>query len=118
VLSGGQPERAVRVYNTGGWVIDALEPDPAFGASVVLVSRSLDVVSVRIFNDGNSDGHYRVGVRTAKGSESALLTERVRGAIARRQSEADDPWQELSRALRQEVSLRRRLHHERRRRRD
>lgn len=119
LLADEDGSRTARVYNTGGWVIDALEPDPAFGASVLLVSRALDVISVRVFNDGRSDGHYRVGIRNADGSEHDLpFARRVRGAIEARRGRADDPWTALAVALQHEVGRRRRYHHERRRARD
>jgi UDP-2,3-diacylglucosamine pyrophosphatase LpxH len=115
-LTGGDPGRSVRVYNTGGWVIDALDPDPAFGASVLLLSDSLDVASLRVFNDGTSDGHYRVAVRTTPESEAHdPFVASIRATIAGREGRTTDPWLALADALRSEVALRRRLHRERRR---
>ena len=62
-IEGGDPARTVDVYNSGGWVVDALDPDPAFGASVLLVNEDLDVACLRVFTDGEHDAQYTASVR-------------------------------------------------------
>ena len=119
VLSGSAIGRTAKVFNTGGWVIDALEPDPAFGASILAISESLEVASIRVFNDGQSDGHYLAGVRTAEGDEhDDPFAQHLRGVVTARHGVDGDPWAELAVAMRAEVAVRRRLHHHRRRVRD
>jgi hypothetical protein len=115
VLEGGDPQRTVQVYNSGGWVVDALEPDPAFGGSLLLLSNDLDVACLRVFNDGESDAHYQPTVRSA-GSAAApgSFAARVQGLIEGPRGTPGDPWATLSAALRSEVALRRRHHRERR----
>ena len=40
------------VLNTGGWVIDAPEPQALHGAAAVLVSEELSCISLRFYNEG------------------------------------------------------------------
>ena len=44
-------EKSAHVYNTGGWVVDTMDPDPFHGAGIVLLDDNLEVVSVRMFNE-------------------------------------------------------------------
>jgi len=114
LLTGGDPERAVKVYNSGGWVIDAFDPDPAFGGSILLVNEDLDVACLRIFNDGEDDACYRATVRAPEEVPMAPFALRIQEMIDSRRGVAHDPWADLSAALRGEVALRRKYHHERR----
>lgn len=41
--------RPVQVVNTGGWVVDHVDPEPVKGASVVLVDDQLGVVSLELY---------------------------------------------------------------------
>jgi len=124
---GESGARTVDVVNTGGWVIDTLEPDPAFGAAILVVSRALEAASIRVFNDGPDEESYRASVRSAPSRpESTPFTTRRREVVgpagARAPDARDapggrregDPWLTLADALLHEVE-RRRAHHRRRR---
>ncbi|HEY8518326.1 MAG TPA: metallophosphoesterase [Candidatus Binatia bacterium] len=57
--------RPVRVFNTGGWVLDEPTMSSREGASIVLVDDDLNVVAVRLFHqplDGTVDGDGKRGV--------------------------------------------------------
>jgi len=43
----------VPVYNTGGWVVETVDPSPVHGGAVVLLNENLDVVSLRMYNEAN-----------------------------------------------------------------
>ena len=93
---GGEPVRQVDVFNTGGWVIDSLAPDPAFGASVLLVSETLEVAAIRLFNDGEDSTDYQSGVRGPHDRAASSFADHVGAWL-------DDvatttPWTELSAA--------------------
>ena len=42
--------RWVNVYNTGGWVVETVFPEPVHGAAVVLVDEELNATSLRMYN--------------------------------------------------------------------
>ena len=43
----------VPVYNTGGWVVETVDPAALHGGGVVLLNENLDVVSLRMYNEAN-----------------------------------------------------------------
>jgi len=48
-------KQPVKVLNTGGWVVDTVEPIEVQGAAIVLVGHDLDAVSLRLFTE-RADG--------------------------------------------------------------
>jgi Calcineurin-like phosphoesterase len=55
-------DKPVRLYNTGGWVVDAMEPRPRHGGAAILFDDNLDSASVRFFNQSGDQSSYRVTV--------------------------------------------------------
>ncbi len=110
-----QPATACDVYNSGGWVVDSRDATPAVGASIILVSEGLEVVSVRLFSDGLREGDLSMDVRVAAGgpadppgepSEFAgEVTQRMRGGIA--DNPVAPPWHRLGEQIREAVLVRR-----------
>ncbi len=47
------PGDGMPVYNTGGWVVETVDPEPLHGGAVVLLNENLDVVSLRMYNEAN-----------------------------------------------------------------
>jgi hypothetical protein len=87
--------RPVRIFNTGGWVVDTLDVEPLHGANLVLVDENLEVAAVRLYNQATGSGSYRVRL------DAALAEEQ--GPFYRRLSELvradDDPWKGFSDAV-------------------
>ncbi len=108
VLASEDGSQKATVFNSGGWTIDTLSPDPAFGASILLIGEELDVVSIRVFNDGPDGRHFRERVLAPDGggTGAAFLGAMEEALVAARES-ASNPWDRLGRALRQEVDVRR-----------
>jgi hypothetical protein len=54
----------VPVYNTGGWVVETVDPTPVHGGAALLLNENLDVVSLRMYNeaDGPVDSPVKVEV--------------------------------------------------------
>ncbi|MGH7779433.1 MAG: hypothetical protein ACREQR_06370 [Candidatus Binataceae bacterium] len=55
--------RKMRLYNSGGWVVDRTKPGPLYGGAVVLISENLDVVSLRMYNEHEQKEQYGVSVQ-------------------------------------------------------
>ncbi len=96
----------VKVFNTGGWPIDSIEPSNAMGASMLFLNERLDVACLRIFNDGEEGGEVTLEVRGPKGAGDgdefcASLEECVTGT-------AGEPWQELEARIHKAIARRRR----------
>ena len=86
----GYPSETVLV-NSGGWVVDSLEPEPIHGASIVIVDEDLNVAPVRMYQQCDSPEKYRVEVKRVPGFDNPLtaqLEEIVRPE--------EDPWLSFS----------------------
>jgi UDP-2,3-diacylglucosamine pyrophosphatase LpxH len=42
----------VKVYNSGGWVVDTMHPQPLHGGSVVLVDEHFDTIALQMYKEG------------------------------------------------------------------
>lgn len=88
-------EGNVQVYNTGGWVVDTLEPDTRAGAAAVLVDEDLDIAFLRLYIQQAAAAESPV-VLTAldETSDNALLS-RLRSRV----DVAGDPWARLAQVV-------------------
>jgi hypothetical protein len=105
----------VSVYNTGGWVVDTVEPEPLHGGAVVLVDEALNAVSLRMYSEEKDPGRYAVRVEQAAhpGEEPNPLYRQI-ASMVRAQ---DEPWRTFSMLAARTVSkraqnLRARIHDE------
>lgn len=46
-------QQPVKVFNSGGWVVDTMHQQPLHGGSVLLVDDTLDVVALNMYREGN-----------------------------------------------------------------
>ena len=60
----GYPEW-VNVYNTGGWIVESIDPEPLHGGAVVLVDEDLNTTSLRMYNEAEDFSEYTVTVEEA-----------------------------------------------------
>jgi len=58
----GEYPGVVVAHNSGGWVVDAVHPEPNKGASVVLISSELEVVDLSIYHQEVDPDDFRVAV--------------------------------------------------------
>jgi len=61
---GEWPGGGMRVFNTGGWVVDHVTPQPRMGAAVVLVSDELDVAALRLYQQLGTPSAWEMTVET------------------------------------------------------
>ncbi len=61
----GYPEW-VDVYNTGGWVVDTVNPQPLHGGAVTLTDDNLETTSLRLYNEAHRPDQYLVQVQQAR----------------------------------------------------
>jgi hypothetical protein len=84
----------VAVANTGGWVVDTLEPMPLHGAGVALFDEHLDGVLLQMYMQHERDDDYAVAVLPISGSSSSALATRIEKVIG----ENPEPWRAFSTA--------------------
>lgn len=88
------------VLNTGGWVVDAPEPQSLHGAAAVLVSEDLSAVSLRWYNEGCYTP--RVTEALPAGAEHSTFYNQMDRLV-----KADEqPWKSFFEVARTEVELR------------
>ena len=94
----------VNVYNTGGWVVESVDPQPLHGGAMVLIDDKLNAASVRLYNEQSDPGNYTVRVEEAMraGEKPNLLHKSLKKII----DPAKDPWKSFSAAVARSVHVR------------
>jgi len=94
----------VRVYNTGGWVVETVEPASLHGGAVVLLNEDLDVASLRLYNEAGDPGAYQVAVNEVPlpGKAHSDFFVRLQGLVQPDQP----PWSRFSQTAAEEVRTR------------
>jgi hypothetical protein len=94
----------VHTYNTGGWVVDTLDPEPTHGGAMVLIDENLEAVSVRMYNEtGDNQKWQIIAEMSARGSN-------VTGQLLADVGELlkiEGPWQTFPDTIAESVSIRR-----------
>lgn len=89
----------VGVFNTGGWVLDQPTLMPVQGCAAMLVSDTLEVASLRLFNDPVNDTMAPVHV------EGSGCITRLADEAARAVEGASAHWAEFSQIVHQRIAL-------------
>ena len=99
----GYPEW-VNVYNTGGWVVESVDPEPLHGGAVVLVDEDLNSVSLRLYNEDADPTKYSVTVREAthEGEQKNPFYRRISGLV----QPSKNPWKKFSTTVSRAVRIR------------
>jgi hypothetical protein len=84
----------VDVYNTGGWVVETVNPQPLHGGGMVLVDGDLNAVSIRMYNETpDSKGcAVRIEEATHGGEGPNPLFQHIQGLV----NSSLDPWKSFS----------------------
>jgi len=93
----------MKVYNSGGWVIDTVQPQSIYGAAVILLDESLQATSIRLYNQANSPSEYvvRVEESTHDGAPNNTFYERINGLV----KPSSDPWKTFSELVAKAVGI-------------
>jgi Calcineurin-like phosphoesterase len=95
----------VAVYNSGGWVVDKLEPIAIYGAAALLVDEALHTVSLRMYNQAANDADYAVRVEEVSTAGHSSFYERLNALV----TPANDPWKLFSQTIAEAVKLHERV---------
>lgn len=93
----------IKVYNSGGWVVDTLQPMELYGAAVILIDETLQSTSLRLYNQAASAGGYTVRVEesTHPGITSSPFHDRISALV----KPASEPWKTFSQTVAEAVKL-------------
>ena len=94
----------VSVYNTGGWVVDTVEPEPVIGGAIILVDENLNTTSLRMYNQVRPPAKCPVRVEEAihHGKESSPFHNRILGLV----NPDEEPWKTFSDLVADDVPVR------------
>jgi hypothetical protein len=84
----------VRIFNTGGFVVDTLVFEPLHGANLILIDEDLEVACVRLYNQAGEDGAYQVKLDDGLPAEQGPFYQRLSTLI----DPKADPWKSFSTA--------------------
>lgn len=91
----------VGVYNSGGWVVDSMNPDSAHGGAIVLVDEEMNVASVRMYNETENRSAAPVKVEAVEGDTDNPLYRHLLDLVKFDQ----DPWSSFARVAAENVDI-------------
>jgi hypothetical protein len=94
----------VNVYNTGGWVVETVDPEPLHGGAIVLVDEDLNALSLSMYNESKDRAGYAVSIQEAghPGEPRSPFYKRLTGLI----NPNGSPWKDFSDATAGAVNVR------------
>ena len=84
----------VAVANTGGWVVDTVDPKPLHGAAVILLDEDLNAVLLKMYSQEATGDRYRVEIKPIP--SSAGSADEFAGRVAQLIDGNPGPWVNLS----------------------
>jgi hypothetical protein len=99
VVSFGGYAEDVKLYNSGGWVVDKLDVTAQAGWAVILVDESLNVASLRAAGDTPASG-VQIAQAGVKGAAPNPLCQRLASLVDSRK----EPWTTFAQALETSIS--------------
>ena len=94
----------VEVYNTGGWVVETVAPQPLHGGSVVLIDEDLTAVSLRMYNENGAPAGPAVSLQEVRHSEDAMNPFYIH--LSSLISQTAGPWRDFPATAARAVRLR------------
>ncbi|NIO29518.1 MAG: hypothetical protein GTO29_13305 [Candidatus Latescibacteria bacterium] len=94
----------VNVYNTGGWVVDTVKPEPLHGASMILIDEKLNATSIRMYDQKEDAAASSVKVLEArhKTEPSNPFHLKIQDLV----HPSENPWKTFSETVAQESKIR------------
>jgi len=92
----------VPVYNTGGWVVETVNPAPLHGGTAVLLNENLDVASLRLYNEAYGPVNVEVHEILPPGQAHSDFFNNLTGLV-----QLNQPlWTKFSQRVMEELRLR------------
>lgn len=90
----------VKVYNSGGWVVDTMKPQPLHGGSILLVDEHMDVIVLQMYKEGK----HNVTLEELKdvNEKSCEFFQRINKLIDMNK----EPWSGFASIAEREIALR------------
>ena len=95
--------RWMKVYNSGGWVVDTVQREPIYGAAVILIDETLQAISLRLYNQAASSGEY--AVRVEKSTPAGVASSPFYNRISALVKPSSEPWKTFSATVAEAVDI-------------
>jgi hypothetical protein len=92
----------VTVMNTGGWVVDGLEPEPTHGAGAILVDEELNALMLRFYTQRAQASEYRAEILTPPDAPDSEFARRMKAIV----EVGRKPWSTFSGVVAEVVAQR------------
>ena len=93
----------MKVYNSGGWVVDTVQPAPIYGAAVILIDETLQATSLRMYNQATSAGEY--AVRVEESTHPGVTSNPFHDRISTLVKPSSEPWKTFSAVVAEAVGV-------------
>jgi UDP-2,3-diacylglucosamine pyrophosphatase LpxH len=91
----------VKFFNSGGWVVDSMQPTPIHGGAVILVDDDLNTASLRMYNEAESDSQLPPTPFISEVIDNSLV-QRLKPLVTKMA-----PWNSFTEAVFAEIPLQR-----------
>jgi len=94
----------VKVYNSGGWVVDTVERQPYHGGAVILIDENFETTSLKMYTESDDPSRYEVTVEEAyhPGDPPGVFHHRIWGLV----DSSTSPWKDFSDEVARAISVR------------
>ena len=94
----------VNIYNTGGWIVETVDPQPLHGGAIALVDEDLNTTLIRVYNESDEPQGYSVKVEEATHAveKANPFHEKIKNLV----ESSKDCWEELSNVITRAVYIR------------
>jgi metallophosphoesterase superfamily enzyme len=91
----------IKIFNSGGWVVDSLQPAPIHGGAIILVDDDFHTASLRMYNEAEQDSQFPPAPFISEVIDNPLM-QRLKPLITN-----FGPWKEFANAVSVEIPLQR-----------
>ncbi|MBW2622934.1 MAG: hypothetical protein JRD68_08505 [Deltaproteobacteria bacterium] len=94
----------VNVYNTGGWIVESVDPEPLHGGSIVLVDQELNTASLSMCKEADDPDKYAVKLEEA--TRDGERNNPFYLELTNKLNLQADPWKTFSEATARSIRIR------------
>jgi UDP-2,3-diacylglucosamine pyrophosphatase LpxH len=91
----------VKVFNSGGWVVDTMNQESLIGGSIILADDNFDVVALQMYKEGN----YKISFEELDGTDKNVHSD-FYNQLVKDNDLTKEPWSSFATTASDEVNLR------------
>ena len=91
----------VKVFNSGGWVVDTMQQQSMIGGSVILADDNFDVVALQMYKEGN----YKISFEDLGGTGENIHSN-FYNQLVKDNDLTKEPWSSFATTAEEEINVR------------